>query len=42
MRPAIELVTGIKVGPARSPLAPITEDEKKVLIDTLKSVGKLK
>ncbi|WHH58018.1 4-hydroxy-tetrahydrodipicolinate synthase [Petroclostridium sp. X23] len=42
MRPAIELVTDIKVGPARSPLAPITEDEKKVLIDTLKSVGKLK
>ncbi len=39
MRPAIELVTGIKVGPARKPLAPITEEEKKVLIDTLTSIG---
>lgn len=41
MRPAIELVTGIQVGPARSPLAPITDDELKVLTATLKEVGKL-
>ena len=41
MRPAIELVTGIKVGPARSPLAPITEEEKAVLVDVLKEIGKL-
>lgn len=41
MRPAIELVTGIQVGSARSPLAPITEEEKKVLVSTLKEVGKL-
>ena len=41
MRPAIELVTGIKVGPARSPLAPITDEEKAVLVDVLKKVGKL-
>ena len=41
MRPAIELVTGIQVGPARSPLAPITEEEKAVLVDVLKEVGKL-
>lgn len=41
MRPAIELVTGIKVGPARSPLAPITEAEKEVLVQVLKEVGKL-
>ncbi len=41
MRPAIELVTGIQVGPARSPLAPITAEEKEVLVKTLKEVGKL-
>lgn len=41
MRPAIELVTGIEVGPARSPLAPITEEEKAVLVGVLKEVGKL-
>lgn len=41
MRPAIELVTGIKVGPARKPLAPITDEEKRVLVATLKEVGKL-
>ncbi len=39
MRPAIEMVTGIKLGPARKPLAPITDKEKKVLIDTLTSIG---
>jgi 4-hydroxy-tetrahydrodipicolinate synthase len=41
MRPAIELVTGINVGPARSPLAPIMDKEKEVLIATLKEIGKL-
>ncbi len=41
MRPAIELVTGIQVGPARSPLAPITDAEKEVLVSVLKEVGKL-
>ncbi len=41
MRPAIELVTGIEVGPARSPLAPITDEEKEVLVKVLKEVGKL-
>ena len=41
MRPAIELVTGIPVGPARSPLAPITEAEKAVLTDVLRQAGKL-
>lgn len=41
MRPAVELVTGLPIGPARSPLAPITEDEKKVLTATLREVGKL-
>ncbi len=39
MRPAIEMVTGINIGPCRKPLAPITEDEKKVLVDTLESIG---
>lgn len=39
MRPAIELVTGIKIGPCRGPLAPITEEEKKIMMDTLTSVG---
>lgn len=39
MRPAIEMVTGIKIGPARSPLAPITEHEKEVLVDVMKSIG---
>lgn len=41
MRPAIELVTGIKVGPPRRPMAPITDSEKKVLSDILKEVGKI-
>lgn len=39
MRPAIEMATGVKVGPARRPLAPITEEEKKVLVATLTDVG---
>lgn len=41
MRPAIELVTGIKLGPARGPLAPATEEEMKVTVDVLKEIGKL-
>lgn len=41
MRPAIELVTGIKVGPARSPLAVITAEEERVLVSVLKECGKL-
>ena len=41
MRPAIELVTKIKVGPARSPLAPITRDELAVLKNILQETGKL-
>lgn len=41
MRPAIELVSGIRLGPARRPLAPITTAEKEVLIAVLKEVGKL-
>ena len=41
MRPAIEKVTGIHVGPARRPLAPITEKEEAAMVDTLKKIGKL-
>ena len=41
MRPAIELVTGIQVGPARGPLAPITDSELAVLKDVLREAGKL-
>lgn len=41
LRPAIELVTGIEVGPARSPLAPMTPEERDVLVKTLREVGKL-
>lgn len=41
LRPAIELVTGIKLGPARSPLAPATEEEMAVTVSILKEIGKL-
>lgn len=41
IRPAIEMVTGIEIGPARRPLAPITDAEKEVLVNVLKEVGKL-
>jgi len=41
LRPAIELVTGIKVGPARNPLAPATKEEMAVTIAILKEIGKL-
>lgn len=41
LRPAIELVTGVKLGPARSPLAPATEEEMNVVKGILKEIGKL-
>ena len=41
LRPAIEAVTGVKLGPARSPLAPATEEEMKVTLGILKEIGKL-
>ncbi|WP_283682384.1 4-hydroxy-tetrahydrodipicolinate synthase [Parablautia sp. Marseille-Q6255] len=41
LRPTIELLTGIKLGPARSPLAPATEEEMEVMKKILKEIGKL-
>ena len=41
MRPAIEMVSGIKVGPARRPLSPLTDEEYQVVKDTLKALGKI-
>ena len=41
MRPAIELCTGIKIGPARGPLAPATDDEMKVTKSVLEENGKI-
>lgn len=41
LRPAIEAVTGIKLGPPRLPLAPATEEEMKVTLSILKEIGKL-
>lgn len=41
LRPAIEMVTGIKLGPARGPLAPATEEEMAVTKAILKEIGKL-
>lgn len=41
LRPAIELVTGIKLGSARLPLAPATEEEMAVTTAILKEIGKL-
>ena len=41
LRPAIEAVTGIKLGPARSPLAPATEEEMAVTTAILREIGKL-
>ena len=41
LRPAIELVTGIKLGPARSPIAPATDEEMEVATGILKEIGKL-
>lgn len=42
LRPAIELVTGIHLGAARSPLAPATEEEMTVTAAILKEIGKLR
>lgn len=41
MRPAIEEVSGFKLGPARLPLAPATEEEMAVTNAVLKEIGKL-
>lgn len=41
LRPAIEMVTGIKVGPARRPLAPITAEELEVIKSILGEIGKI-
>lgn len=41
LRPAIEAVTGIKLGHARLPLAPPTEEEMAVTLGILKEIGKL-
>ncbi|MCD2493478.1 4-hydroxy-tetrahydrodipicolinate synthase [Lacrimispora sp. NSJ-141] len=41
LRPAIEAVTGVKLGPARGPLAPATDAEMEVTLAILKKQGKL-
>lgn len=41
MRPAIEAVSGIKLGNARLPLAPPTEEEMNVTLGILKDIGKI-
>lgn len=41
LRPAIEAVTGIKLGHARLPMAPPTEEEMEVTYGILKEIGKL-
>jgi 4-hydroxy-tetrahydrodipicolinate synthase len=41
LRPAIEMVTNIKLGPARGPLAPATKEEMAVTKAILKEIGKL-
>lgn len=41
LRPAIEAVSGIKVGPARSPLTKATDIELEVTLGILKDLGKL-
>lgn len=41
MKPAITMVTGIDVGTTRGPLSAITDEERKVLVSTLKEVGLL-
>lgn len=38
LRAAIEVVTGIKVGPPRRPLDPITDSERRFLMELLKEV----
>lgn len=41
MRPAIEAVSGIRLGNARLPLAPPTEEEMNVTLGILKDIGKI-
>lgn len=41
LRPAVEKVSGIKLGPARKPLAPATEKELDVTFSILKELGKI-
>ena len=41
LRPAVEAVTGVKIGPARSPLAPATGDEMNVTLGILREIGKI-
>ena len=41
MRPAIEVVSGIRLGNARLPLAPPTEEEMNVTLGILKDIGKI-
>ncbi|QNM04583.1 4-hydroxy-tetrahydrodipicolinate synthase [Qiania dongpingensis] len=41
LRPAIEAVTGVKLGPARGPLAPAIKAEMDVTLSILKKQGKL-
>ena len=41
LRPAIEAVTGIKLGNARLPLAPPTSEEMDVTLGILREIGKL-
>ena len=40
LRPAVEKVSGVKIGPRR-PLAPATEEELEVTLGILKEIGKL-
>ncbi len=42
IRPAIEMVSGIRLGPARGPMAPATKEELEVTRKILQEVGKLK
>ena len=41
LHPAIEAVTGIKLGHTRLPLAPSTEEDMAVSLGILKGIGKL-
>jgi 4-hydroxy-tetrahydrodipicolinate synthase len=41
IRPAIELITNVKLGPARLPLSPITEAERMVMEKALRDAGKI-
>lgn len=41
IRPAVEKVTGIEIGPARRPLAPATQAELDVTFHILKEAGKI-